>query len=196
MRLAPLLLLLISFQDPPAEPTGALAWKLGKNDFARYGCTRISLDSAGEESEFANPERLGGIFGYEIFDKINYRPPVNDRAELPLFLGLSLPPRQLKPGQSHDWTVEFDESFDCGPVTAKVSATRVAAVEFDSAACAKLTLTAKLSKSQRPTTRALRAVDKGKFEATLLFDPAKGLARRLDFFFTITLLPTDPKGAI
>ena len=71
MRGVPLFFLaLFLFQDPPADPGTPLAWRLGKNDFARYACTKISFDSGGEETERGNPERLVGLFGYEIVDKI------------------------------------------------------------------------------------------------------------------------------
>jgi len=191
-------LLLLSFQDPPAEPSAALAWKLGKNDFARFNASRITFEKDGGENSFANPQRLAGIFGYEIADKTLYRPSTFEVVEIPLLLGFSLPPKQLKPGQSHEWSVDIDESFDCAAAVAKCTATRAPAVEIDLVPCAKLDLAAKLSKSLRPTStgKPMRTVDKGKFEASLYFDPAKGVAKRLDFNFNMTIAPADPKGAI
>ncbi len=189
-------LLLLSFQDPPPEPAGTLAWKLGKNDFVRYNVSKVSFDKGGEETVRGNPERLVGVFGYEIAEKSFYRPGTIDTAEFPLLLGLSLPPRALKAGQSQEWTVEFDETRDCGPVTAKCTAARGAAVEIDLVSCAKFDLTARFTKSTRAPSKPMRTVDKGRFEATLCFDPAKGVARRLDFFISLTLAPADPKGVV
>lgn len=197
MRVLSLFLLLaLSLQDPP-DPSGPLAWKLGRTEFARYRAVKISTDSGGAETVLANPERLAGLFGYEFADKALYRPGSLDRHELPLMLGFSLPPKALRAGQSHDWTVEFEEGFDCGPVTAKCTATRTAAVDVDGIPCATIGLRAKLSKSPRAPASAKppRAVDRGSFEGTLYFDPSKGVARRLDFFFTLTLAPAEAKGA-
>jgi hypothetical protein len=193
-----LVLFAIAFQDPPQEPAATLAWKIGKNEFARYHAYKTSLESNGEEMVRLNPERLAGLFGYEIADKSLYRPGPLDRMELPLMLGFSLPPKALRPGQSTDWTVDFEECFDCGPVSAKCAATRVAATDVDGVACATIKLTAKLSKSGRAPVAAKppRAVEKGSFDGTLLFDPAKGVALRLDFTFSLTQAPADPKGAV
>ncbi|HKS17399.1 MAG TPA: hypothetical protein VJU16_08815, partial [Planctomycetota bacterium] len=145
-----------------------------------------------------NPERLVGVYGYEIADKSYYRPGNIDAAEIPLLLGLSLPPKPLKSGQSHEWTLELDESFDCGAVTAKCTAARGPAVEIDLVSCAKIDLTARLSRSLRPpaTPKPMRNIEKGRLEATLYFDPVRGVARRLDFHVTLTMAPADPKGAI
>jgi hypothetical protein len=197
MRAIPLLVLLaLSFQEVP-EPAGSLAWKLGKNDFARFNAYKVTL-AGGEETARVNPERLAGIFGYEIQDKTQYRPSELSKAELPLLLGFSLPPRQLKVGQSHVWTVEIDEGFDYGPVTATCSATRVAAVEVNLVPCAKINLNAKLSRSARASAAARppKFVHNGNLNATLYFDPAKGVARRLDFHFLLTLAQVDAKGAL
>src|SRR5688572_24157034 len=127
MRVLVLLLLpALILQDPPAaEPAGPVHWKLGKYDFARFDPFKLSYDKGGEEIVRANPERLAGIFGYEISDKTLYRPKSLEKNELPLILGFSLPPKQLKPGQSHAWTVELEEGYDYGAATAKCSATRV-----------------------------------------------------------------------
>src|SRR5262245_5473531 len=181
MRGVPLLFLLsLSIQDP-VEPAAPLAWKLGKNEFVRYNISKVKFEEGGEETVRGNPERLVGVFAYDIADKSLYRPATLDIAELPLLLGLSLPPKPLKAGQSHEWTQEFDENFDCGPVTAKVTATRGAAVDIELVSCAKIDFTARLSKSLRPpaSPKPQRNIEKGRFEATLYFDPARGVARRL-----------------
>jgi hypothetical protein len=112
-------------------------------------------------------------------------------------LGFSLPPKALKPGQSHEWIIELDQSFDCGALTIKCNAARSPAVEIDLVACAKLDLTARISRNLRATPAApIRTVEKGRFEGTLYFDPAKGVARRLDFYMNLTMTPADPKGAV
>lgn len=188
MRLIPLLLLGLFLQDPPDIP---LAWKLAKNEFASYNASLVSFDEGGEEIVKDHPQRLAGLFGYEITEKSAYRPQALDRDEIPLILGLSLPPKPLKPGQSHEWTVEIEESFDCGPVTAKCSATRRPAADIDGIPVARIDIAAKLSKGPRP---APRAVQKGELDATLYFDPARGVALRLDFRFQLTIAPADPKG--
>lgn len=191
-----LVLLALPLQEVP-EPTGPLAWKLAKNEFAKFNAYKISL-SGGEETARDNPERLAGLFGYEIQDKTHYRPAQLDKSELPLILGLSLPPKQIKVGQTTEWTVELDEGFDYGPVTAKCNATRVAAVDVNLVPCAKINLNAKLSRSGRASTavRPPRFVHNGNLNATLYFDAAKGVARRLDFHFMLSLAPIDAKGAL
>jgi len=191
-------LFLLSFQDPPAEPAATLAWKLGKNEFVRYNVSKVTFDEGGEETVRGNPERLVGLFAYDITDKGLYRPATLDLAELPLLLGLSLPPKPLKAGQSHEWTQELDECYDCGAVTAKVTATRGPAVDIDLVACAKIDFTARLSRSLRPpaSPKPIRNIEKGRLEATLYFDPGRGVARRLDFYINLTMAPADPKGVI
>jgi hypothetical protein len=193
-----LLLISLSIQDPPVDPGTPLAWKLAKNDFARFNVSKVTFDAGGEETVRGHPERLVGLFGYEIADKSFYRPGNIDAAEIPLLLGLSLPPKPLKSGQSHEWTQEFDESFDCGVVTAKCTATRGPAVEIDLVSCAKIDMTARLSKSLRPpaSPKPMRNIEKSRFEATLYFDAARGVARRLDFYVNLTMAPADPKGAV
>src|SRR5688572_13730931 len=197
--LALLALLPLSFQDPPpAEPAGPLQWKLGKTDFARFDPYKLSFDGGGEEILRANPERLAGIFGYEIVDKTLYRPKPLDKFELPLILGFSLPPKQLKPGQTHEWTVELEEAYDHGPVNAKCIATRVPAAAIEGDTYAKINIEAKLNPSSRESTapKPPRAVSKGRFEGTLYWDVERGVPQRLDFLYWITLAPADAKGVV
>jgi len=189
------LLLPLAFQDPP-EPAVSLAWKLARTDFARYRSSTISFDSGGDERAAANPLRTCGLFGYEISEGIRYRPSGFETAELPILLGFSLPPKPLKIGQAHDWSVDWEEGWDYAPITARCSATRRAAVDVEGVSCVAIDLKARITALLRadPPPKSQRVVEKGMFEGTLLFDAAKGVARRLDFIFSLTLLPTDPKG--
>jgi hypothetical protein len=127
---------------------------------------------------------------------MKYRPSGFDAAELPLLLGFSLPPKALKVGQSHDWSVDWEEGWEYGPITVRCSATRRAAVDVEGVACVAVDLKARITAIIRaePPPKPQRAVEKGTFEGTLLFDAAKGVARRLDFAFSLTLAPADPKG--
>lgn len=178
-----LVALLLFAQD--AEP---LRWKLAKTDFARYRALRVNADGKPEPY----PNRTVGLFGYEIADDARYQPPSPDVWELPLILGLSLPAKPLKVGQSHEWAVEIEDGWGWGPIVARLTTTR----RENADGLIDLDLKARIA--PHPKTRPAgnqRAIDRGSYEATLLFDPAAGVARKLSFSSSVTYTQTDPKRA-
>ena len=186
MRLALALPLLLAFQDPADEKAVTLRWKLAKPDFARYRASNVVVDAKGVESLQPNSIRMVGLFGYEIADETRYAPPNLDAWEIPLIVGLSLPPKALKVGQAHDAVVELTDGWGYAPLVGRVTSTRKPSVTIDGASCVELEIKANFAPHPRVKPSGnQRAVDRASLAGTAHVDPAAGAVRRLRFTFQL-----------
>jgi len=193
LRLAALLPFLLAWQDPE-EPPARLKWRLAKHDFARCKAQRVVTDDKGVEKLEAHPNRLVGLFGYEIGDDVRYAPPALDWWEVPLIIGFTLPSKPLKMGPPQEWALELTDGWGYAPVLVRGTAARRKSESVDGASCVVYDLKAQIAPhpKTRPTGNQ-RAIEKGTYEATVHFDAAAGVVRRLRFAFAITFVGVDAK---